>query len=177
MNSIEESGDLGLEVVVEAVETKDIVRRSVDAITPMANLKGIDITYEADFDSKVTRVTADPARSIQILVNILSNAVKFSPEKSTISLAEEIKDGKVKIIVGDSGRGIPEEDSGKVFARFDQMDKDDQSKGSGLGLFISKKLAEAQKGDLDFTSTVGVGTKFWLELPEAKESQEDSRKD
>lgn len=166
LNSLEESGELGLEVVVKPVDANDIVSQSIDAIKPMANLKGIDITYEAKFNS---RVAADPARSIQILVNLLSNAVKFSPEKSTIIIQEEIKDGMVKIIVCDSGRGISEKDADKVFARFDQMEKDDQSKGSGLGLFISKKLAEAQEGDLNFTSTVGVGTKFWLALPESKE--------
>lgn len=163
LNSLKDDGSVALDVEVRAVSTKEIIDPSVDAVRAMAELKDIEIVV----DNSSFEVLADPDRSIQILVNLLSNAVKFSPEQSRIEIKEEKTDGMVKIIVSDNGRGIPEEDAHKIFARFDQIASEDRSKGSGLGLFISKKLAEAQSGRLDFSSRVGSGSKFWLELPEA----------
>lgn len=164
LNSLKDDGSVALDVEVRSVPIKEIVGPSVDAVSPMAELKGIEIVVG---DDSSLDVMADPDRSIQILVNLLSNAVKFSPDQSRIEIQEEKTDGMIKIIVSDSGRGIPEADARKVFARFDQIAGEDRSKGSGLGLFISKKLAEAQSGRLDFSSRVGYGSKFWLELPEA----------
>lgn len=165
LNSLKDDGSVALEVEIRKVSTREIVGTSVDAVRAMAELKDIEIIVRDDssFD-----ILADPDRSIQILVNLLSNAVKFSPEQSRIEIKEEKTDGMVKLIVSDRGRGISEEDAHKIFARFDQIATEDRSKGSGLGLFISKKLAEAQSGRLDFSSQVGSGSKFWLELPEAR---------
>lgn len=167
LDSIETTGRVTLETEIADVNINDIVSRSIHAVAPMAQLKQVDIAYGADHNHTVR---ADVSRSIQILVNLLSNAVKFSPEKSSVTVTSETDQNTVKIIVSDNGRGIPANEIDKVFSRFDQVSKDDNRKGSGLGLFISKKLAESQSGDVGFESTEGVGSKFWLALPLARDN-------
>lgn len=164
LDTIEESGQLKLDVEIAVTSVTEIVNRSIDAVTPQAKLKGLDIIFSGE---QSVMVRADASRSIQILVNLLSNAVKFSPDNETVTVTSETSDGNVRIIVTDRGRGIPESEAHRLFSRFDQMSKDDNRKGSGLGLFISKKLAEAQNGNLDFESKEGAGSKFWLTLPDA----------
>jgi signal transduction histidine kinase len=166
LDTIEESGSIGLETEVTVTSVDDIINRSIDAVTPQAKLKEIGIVYGG---GKSGMVRADANRSIQILVNLLSNAVKFSPENETVTVTTEHDDGTLRIVVTDRGRGIPKSEFHRMFSRFDQVSKDDNRKGSGLGLFISKKLAEAQNGNLDFESKEGEGSKFWLVLPIASE--------
>ncbi|MDZ4833236.1 MAG: ATP-binding protein [Candidatus Melainabacteria bacterium] len=168
LDTLEESGCIRLETDITVTSVDDIVSRSIDAVTPQADLKEIDIVYGGEPSSMVK---ADASRSIQIMVNLLSNAVKFSPEKETITVTIEPLDGSVRFIVTDRGRGIPQSEFHRIFARFDQISKEDNRKGSGLGLFISKKLAEAQNGTLDFDSKEGEGSKFCLVLPGAGAGQ------
>lgn len=168
LDTIEASGRITLETEIVDVKIKDIVSRAIDAVAPLAKLKEVEIVYGND-ETYVVR--ADASRSVQILVNLLSNAVKFSPEKTAVTFTSEADEKRVKIVITDKGRGIPEGEAHKIFSRFDQISKDDNRKGSGLGLFISKKLAEAQDGNVGFESTEGVGSRFWLELPLATDSQ------
>ncbi len=161
LDSLEQDGTVSLTVTVAATDTSLIVDRSIDAVSPMAAIKKIEIQRigETNF-----AVNADAARSIQVIVNLLSNAVKFSPEGGTVKVAVEEDHGMVRIAVIDEGRGIPRSEFDRIFVRFDQVEEIDRTKGSGLGLFISKKLAEAQGGSIDFESTEGAGSIFWLRL-------------
>ncbi|MBX9696314.1 MAG: HAMP domain-containing histidine kinase, partial [Cyanobacteria bacterium] len=170
LDSLEAGGSVALDVSVQPVDAKEIIDRSIDAVKTLAELKGVGIKYgNANGADNGVKVTADPARSVQIVVNLLSNAIKFSPDKSHITVTEETDNGFARIVVSDNGRGIPDEEQSKVFARFDQVVEGDRKIGSGLGLFISRKLAEAQGGALEFSSQVGVGSKFWLSLPLASD--------
>jgi len=163
LDSLGEGGSLDVEVVLKEIAADEIVSRSIDAVIPQAELKVISIERSGNAD---LRVKADPSRSIQIVVNLLSNAVKFSSEDSSIVVSiEPGDDGIVRIGVRDRGRGIPLSEQSKIFSRFEQVEKSDSAKGSGLGLFISKKLAEAQNGSLTFESIEGEGTTFRLALP------------
>ncbi|MFA6281817.1 MAG: ATP-binding protein, partial [Candidatus Omnitrophota bacterium] len=101
--------------------------------------------------------------------NLIDNAIKFSKEKSYIIIyAEEIKD-KVKIIVEDSGMGIPEKDLPRIFERFYRVDKARSRElgGTGLGLSIVKHIVELHGGKVGVESTEGFGSKFWFILPKA----------
>ncbi len=162
LDSIEQDGTISLAVSVVDTGTAHIVDRSIDAISPMAAVKKVEIQQIGE--PNIT-INADPARSIQILVNLLSNAVKFSPEGGTVRVSVEEDHGMARIAVIDEGRGIPRSEFGRIFVRFDQVQEVDRARGSGLGLFISKKLADAQGGSIDFESKEGAGSTFWLNVP------------
>lgn len=115
------------------------------------------------------RVFADKDRLMQAMANLLSNAAKFSPEgeKVEISVARHHGDC-LRISVTDHGPGIPEDFQPKLFNQFTQSDSSDarQQGGTGLGLSITQKLVEKHGGRIDFVTRLGIGTTFYIELPE-----------
>jgi signal transduction histidine kinase len=137
--------------------------------------RGQQIT--ADVDASVPRVRADSDRLRQILLNLVENAVKFTPATGHITLstrrfAESGRPG-VRIAVRDTGEGIPAEELPHVFDRFYRVDEArararDLPGGSGLGLAIAKSLIEAQGGAISISSAVGEGTEVALWLPVAE---------
>jgi PAS domain S-box-containing protein len=110
---------------------------------------------------------ADPHRLMQVLANLISNAVKFSSAGSVVTLSAGLADSMVRIAVEDRGRGIPEEFRERVFQKFAQADTADnrQKGGTGLGLSIVKSIVERHGGIVYFRSTFGAGTTFTVELP------------
>ncbi len=114
-------------------------------------------------------IMGDPDRIAQALANLISNAAKFSPKGGSVVLSAKQKDGWVRISVADKGDGIPENFRDRVFSRFAQANSTDARKkgGSGLGLSITKAIAEAHSGKVGFTSAVGKGTTFFIDLPVA----------
>jgi PAS domain S-box-containing protein len=115
------------------------------------------------------RVLADADRAVQVLVNLVGNAVKFSPAGSTVTLAAHREGDRVLLTVADEGRGIAEDQLGRIFNRFAQADGSDTREfdGAGLGLAIAQGLAEQHGGTLTATSELGRGSTFVLSLPVA----------
>jgi signal transduction histidine kinase len=114
---------------------------------------------------------ADAEKVTQILVNLFSNAIKFTPPGGEISAECAIKEDMVCVTVSDTGIGIPADRRTLIFEPFVQL-KDgltDRGTGVGLGLAISRDLARAMKGDLTVESTEGKGARFMLALPRADE--------
>jgi len=113
-------------------------------------------------------IVCDRRHARQMLINLITNAIKYTPDGGCIKVyAERTVDGKVKIIVEDNGVGIAESEFFKVFGAFQRAD-DEYSRaqqGTGLGMPLTKKLVEANKGEIGFSSEVGVGSNFWIELP------------
>jgi PAS domain S-box-containing protein len=109
----------------------------------------------------------DKFRLLQILSNLISNAIKFSPSHSLVSLSYHLDNDRVVIQVIDQGAGIAESFRSKIFQKFAQADSSDSrsNQGSGLGLNISKTLVEMMQGSIDFESEVGKGTCFSLSFP------------
>ena len=134
-----------------------------------AQLRAKGIEYERDCPSPAPSVRADSERVRQVLVNVLSNALKFTPPGGRVTLS--CADGPmVRIAVRDTGRGIPADRLDSVFEPFVQIDRHlthDSQQGVGLGLAISRELARAMGGDLSATSVVGEGSVFTLSLPRA----------
>ena len=116
----------------------------------------------------VPEITADRQRVEQVVINILSNAIKYTPNGGHIDVSVTGIDGQwVQIRVADNGIGIPEEDIGHLFERFYRVEKSrtQDAGGTGLGLAIAKELVEAHGGRISVESKVGVGTALTIELP------------
>lgn len=116
-------------------------------------------------------VICDKRHLRQILINILTNAIKYTPEGGTITLGSEYEGtASVRIYVKDTGVGIPPDQFSKVFAPFQRIDDEYSNKqvGTGLGMALTKKLIEANNGFIDFESVVGQGSMFWIELEACK---------
>lgn len=112
-------------------------------------------------------VLVDADRVIQVVVNLLSNAAKFSPAGGVVRISLQRLPGYVRMSVADSGRGIPENFRDRIFQRFAQADSSDrrQKGGTGLGLNICKSIVEAHQGRIDFVSEPERGTEFYFDLP------------
>jgi len=126
-----------------------------------------EIYLEADATIKLPPVYADPDRVEQVLSNLLSNALKFTPARGRVFLSTEINGEWLKITVSDNGPGLSKDDCAHVFERFYQVgDSMGQTiQGTGLGLPIAKELVEMQGGELSVHSEIGVGAQFFFTLP------------
>jgi signal transduction histidine kinase len=113
------------------------------------------------------RVNGDQYFLMQVMGNLLSNAVKFSPRGERVEACVVRHEGNVRIVVKDNSCGIPEEARKTIFDKFTQVDSSDQRQkgGSGLGLNITKMIVEEHGGHIDFTSEVGKGSTFYVDLP------------
>ncbi len=136
--------------------------------------KNIKIETPTLGDTKETFIWADSRHIRQILINIISNGIKYTPPGGTISISTEPLADKIKISVSDTGVGIPTNDRSKVFQEFSRLDDEysTQQVGTGLGLNLTKRLIELNGGSIDFTSEVGKGTTFFFMIPLFSESKE-----
>jgi signal transduction histidine kinase len=117
-------------------------------------------------------VIGDEHRLVQVLTNLVSNAVKFSNEGGLVTLSARERGDAVRITVSDTGRGIPDEFKDRIFTRFAQADASDarEKGGTGLGLSIVKEIVTRMKGDVSFDTALGQGTSFHVDLPKHKEA-------
>ncbi|MBU6454238.1 MAG: PAS domain S-box protein [Cyanobacteria bacterium REEB67] len=119
-------------------------------------------------------VKADKERIIQVLINLISNAMKFSPANESVLISTESRPGGVvRFSVTDRGPGISESNQLKLFTKFQQIASEDgvHRQGTGLGLSIAKALIEQHKGKIGVNSEIGKGSTFWFELEEVEEVQ------
>jgi signal transduction histidine kinase len=115
-------------------------------------------------------ITADERRVRQIVFNLLSNAVKFTPADGRVDITARLDDGQVEIAVADTGPGIRAADLETIFEEFEQASDGKQAEGTGLGLPLSRKLAELHGGRLWAESTLGKGSTFHLTFPVSQET-------
>lgn len=132
-----------------------------------ADKYSVRLDLVAPTDATPVYLYQDKFRLLQILSNLISNAIKFSPSHSVVKLSYQLKDGQLLIQVKDQGAGIAESFRSKIFQKFAQADSSDSrsNQGSGLGLNISKTLVEMMQGTIDFESELGKGTCFSLTFP------------
>ncbi|MEW5990154.1 MAG: ATP-binding protein [Chloroflexota bacterium] len=154
----------------EAVHVGEAIAEAVDVIAPIARERGVAVRVRA-LDDEPGHVLADRQRLKQILLNLLSNAVKFNRPAGTIEVGASVTPaGRCRISVTDEGPGIAEAMRDRVFAPFDRLGAEGgRIEGTGLGLSLSRALAERMDGSLDFESVVGSGSTFWVELPIAED--------
>ncbi|MDD5116663.1 MAG: ATP-binding protein [Candidatus Omnitrophica bacterium] len=130
-----------------------------------AKKKGVEIKNEIP---RALEIIADRSKIEQVFTNLINNAIKYNKEKGFARIYSEQLPGKIKIIVEDSGSGIPAKDIPRIFERFYRVDKARSRElgGTGLGLSIVKHIIELHSGSVGVESTEGLGSKFWFTLPQ-----------
>jgi signal transduction histidine kinase/ActR/RegA family two-component response regulator len=158
-----ETGNLALSA--EPVLPSDVVSDVIDLVRPLAVERSISIT--TNLRPIDAYVLADRQRLRQVLLNLLSNAVKYNRIGGTITVGCDQPDpSHLRVTVTDTGGGIPDDLHAKLFQPFERLGAEHTGiEGTGVGLALSRRLAEAMDGTLDFESTVGQGSTFWIELP------------
>ncbi|MBS7566886.1 PAS domain-containing protein [Mucilaginibacter sp. Bleaf8] len=149
-----------------SVEPARIVDYALNSVRFQAEQKGVQI--ELTPNGHLPAVHADVEKTAWVLVNFLSNALRYSPEKSKVLIITRERNGQVEFSVKDSGKGIDEQYQKRLFDRYFQVPTDGQNKsGSGLGLAISRDFIEAQNGKIWVQSAIGEGSTFSFSLPVA----------
>lgn len=150
----------------ERVDVRDVLEEVKTTLDAMAAASGVTI-HVADIEEALPDVTADRTRFSQILMNFGSNAVKYNRPGGTVTLVVARPSPEyVRVSVVDTGIGIPEEKHEKLFQPFQRAGQETGPiEGTGIGLVISKRLAELMSGHVGFESKAGEGSVFWVELP------------
>jgi PAS domain S-box-containing protein len=158
-----------VDIIIEAVRVGDAIRRTERLLRERIAEAGLSLDIEAPDDLEVS---ADVDRLQQVLLNLVTNAVKFTPAGGAIAIGAEAEGERVLIRVRDTGIGIPEEQLGRIFDAFVQLEPPSMTssqRGVGLGLAIARELTEAMHGELSAESTLGNGSVFTVALPMAAE--------
>ena len=161
---IERMGAGRMELELAPVSASSLVRNAMQIVQMTAT--EAKVTLRADLGTQPT-VLANADAIVQVLVNLLGNAVKFSSRWSTVSVVLTSENGWATFAVKDSGRGIPSDQLGAIFERFHQVNSSDarEKGGSGLGLAIARDIVNQHEGHIDVDSEVGRGSTFSFTLP------------
>lgn len=146
----------------DRIDLADVARRAAGILGVRAQEHGIVVT--APGLGEHLPAIAEFRRVLQILLNLLGNAIRYAPAGSQVWLRLEAKGNRARVIVADQGPGLSPEQQGRVFEKFERLGRSD-AQGSGLGLYISRRLARAMGGDLTVDSAPGQGARFVLDLP------------
>jgi signal transduction histidine kinase len=155
-----------IELMIEKISVPEILDETISLLREKTTQHNVVIKNE--HDSELNFIEADRKRLKQILFNLLSNAVKYSkPEGGTVTIITKKRGDMAKFSVSDTGIGIKEEDMGKLFSAFEQLNLGIASKygSTGLGLVVTKKLVELQGGRITGESKYGQGSTFTFTLP------------
>lgn len=151
-------------VAQEAVDLADVARRAAGLLAVRADARRVRIDRPAVGD--VMPTTGEFRRALQVMVNLIGNAVRYSPDGGMVWIRIE-QDGDVAaVIVADQGKGIALDDQERIFDKFERVDQSEPG-GSGLGLYIARRLARAMRGDIAVDSAPGQGARFIFTLPVA----------
>jgi signal transduction histidine kinase len=138
-----------------------LLQESMDLFSPIASNKPCTLT--ANICPGPLWATFDHDRLLQVLSNLIGNAIKFTPPGGLITLSARQDDGRTVISVSDSGPGVSEEDQTRLFQKFSQLQQEEG--GLGLGLYIAKSIVEAHGGHIGIDSVLGQGCTFTFDLP------------
>jgi signal transduction histidine kinase len=147
---------------VEPLDLADLARRAAGLLTVRAEEAGVTIVRPDA--AKTLEVRGDFRRGLQILVNLIGNAIRYAPRGSAVRVTLDEVLGMGTVTVADAGKGIAPEDATRVFEKFERVDPSEPG-GSGLGLYIARRLARAMGGDLTLDQQSNEGARFTLRLP------------
>lgn len=149
----------------EAIDLADLARRTAGLMSVRAAAKAVQIDRPSAEESMPA--TGDFKRVLQILMNLIANAIRYSPEGGMIWIRTDREDDLACVVVADQGKGIDEADQARIFGKFERVDPSEPG-GTGLGLYIARRLARAMGGDISVHSAPGQGARFTLTLPYRK---------
>lgn len=142
-----------------------VSQQAIDSVNALSEMRGINVQLIANTTEEVF---CDPDRTVQVIVNLLTNALKFSPKESQVDITiSEVENGNIQFLVSDQGPGIPEK--AKIFEAFEKGDTPgwEIMPGSGLGLAISRRIVEEMGGEIGYRNNKDIGASFWFVLPTA----------
>ncbi|MCB0677467.1 MAG: PAS domain-containing sensor histidine kinase, partial [Saprospiraceae bacterium] len=154
-----------LQIQEEPADPAEIVLKAVEGTKTFFAEKGVRIQQHIADD--LPSLLVDVPKTTGVLINFLTNAVRYSPENDFVRIAVVRRNGSIEFSVSDNGPGISREEQARIFKRFRRA-KDDKTKGTGLGLSISKEFIEQQGGRIWVKSQVGKGSTFGFSLPVKK---------
>ena len=146
----------------DQIDLADVARRAVGLLGVRARERGIIV--DAPRTGETAPAIGEFRRVLQILLNLVGNAIRYSPEGGQVWIRTEINDGRARVIVADQGEGLDQSEQARVFEKFERLGRQGDG-GSGLGLYISRRLAKAMAGTLSVESAKGQGARFALDLP------------
>jgi signal transduction histidine kinase len=152
-----------MELQPSTFELPELLDNAASMVRERATRQGINLTVVTD--GSVGAMEGDERKMKQILFNLLTNAVKFTPSGGSVTLAARAADGQVTISVHDTGIGISAEDQEKIFEEFYQVGASRTQEGTGLGLALTRRLVELHHGQLTVESELGVGSTFTATMP------------
>ncbi len=150
----------------DRIDLGDVARQACGILGVRAREKGTTLVPPVKGESQLA--IAEFRRVLQILINLINNAIRYSPEGSQVWVRLDRIGQRALITVADQGHGIPEDQQEKVFEKFERLGRSGDG-GSGLGLYISRRIARAMDGDLTVESAPGQGARFTLSVPAAEE--------
>lgn len=158
----------------EPIHLGGLIEESLAVVRAQASSKQIEL--ETEFDSSLAPFHGDRKLLKQLLLNLLTNAIKYSNPGDVVTVALRSEDDEVSMEVRDTGRGISPEDQERLFQRFYRAaDGEDDVQGTGLGLVIAKRIAESHEGSIFVESALGEGTTFAVKLPAGPPSRVTTR--
>lgn len=168
INEVLELSKIETGYVEVSIDTVDITTAINDCL-PMLQNFAADNDVHIDLGSIITRpVLADFTKLKQVLINLVSNAIKYNRPQGTVSIRSEIISGsdRARITVTDSGIGIAQHKQSQLFTAFNRLGQENSGiEGTGVGLIVTQRLITAMQGYIGFDSTEGIGSRFWVELP------------
>ena len=158
-----------MQLSLEPVCLADVLNEAFDLIRPLAAERGIEFILPGRVDPPVY-VQADFQRFKQVVLNLFSNAVKYSPKNGKVTISYRSSgEGTMRIVVADMGSGIASEKLSRLFTPFDRLGAEQSSvEGTGLGLALSARIMHAMEGGIGASSQMGRGSTFWVDLPRAE---------
>ena len=154
-----------MELAIESVAVEPAVEEVVSELRPLANKKSLVLSAECAPD---LAARADAMRFKQILVNLIGNAIKFTPEGGQVAVLARLENDAVRVEVRDTGPGIPPEEQKRIFEAFVRLQRPGAGpEGTGLGMAITQRLVEMHGGQLGLESELGKGSCFYISLPVA----------
>ena len=156
----------------DRIDLADVARRAAGILGVRAQERGIGIDPPKEGES--VPAVGEFRRVLQVLLNLVGNAIRYSPEGSVVWIRVEQEGDRARLVVADQGEGLSEEQQARVFEKFERLGRQGDG-GSGLGLYISRRLARAMEGELTVESAPGKGARFILELPSFEDERGEPR--